>query len=114
MKYILLGVLNVMFVVLGQISFRIGMKNADANSVFAIARAMFSPVLMFGLTMYVVSLFLWLYILSRIPISQAYPIQALVFPLLFVMSKLALNEDISPTRWAGIMIIFIGVIVAVR
>ena len=114
MRYILLGVLNVILVVLGQVSFRAGMRNVEANSVFAIARAMFSPILIFGLAMYAASLFLWLYILSRIPISQAYPIQALVFPMLFIMSKVVLHEDISLARWVGIAIIFIGVIVAVR
>lgn len=105
---------NVPIVVLGQVLFRVGMKNVDVNSILDIAKAMFSPILLMGIALYGFSLFLWLYILSRIPISQAYPIQALAFPLMLIVSKFVLGEDISLVRWIGIVIIFMGVIVITR
>ena len=114
MKNILLCILNVLLMVTGQIIFKYGMKDKVIDSVPSIIKAVFSPVILFGLVVYVFTTFLWLYILSKIPISFAYPIQALAFPIVLIMSLIFFKEVIPVTRWIGIILIFIGVLFVVR
>ena len=110
MKYILLCVLNVLLVAAGQMFFRAGAGDKNFNSPGSIIRVFFTPMILTGFLMYAMSTILWLYILSKIPISRAYPIQALIFPLVLVLSRFLFNEQVTPVRWIGVGIIFIGVI----
>ena len=114
MKNIILCLLNVLLMVTGQIIFKYGMKDKVIDSVPAIIKAVLTPVILSGLVVYAFTTFLWLYILSKIPISYAYPIQALAFPIVLIMSYFIFKEVIPITRWIGIIVIFIGVFFVVR
>lgn len=56
----------------------------------------------------------WLVALSRAPLSWAYPILSLGYVLVLVFSRLALGETVSPLRWAGTLIILLGVALVFR
>lgn len=56
----------------------------------------------------------WLAVLSRVNLSFAYPMLALGYVLTALCSRLLFDELISPTRWAGIVIICIGVVLVSR
>jgi len=110
MKYLFLCLLNVALLVTGQTLFRAGVGNQNFTSVFEIIKIMFSPLVFAGLVLYALTTILWLYILSVMPLSRAYPIQALAFPTVLIISKVLFNEDVSFIRWAGAGVIFIGVV----
>lgn len=109
MKYILLCLVNVVILAAGQILFKVGVKDKVFNSVYAIIKTVFSPPILSGLTMYVFSSMLWLYILNKMPLSHVYPIQALAFPLVLILTKIIFDEHIPTLRWVGIIIILFGV-----
>ena len=44
----------------------------------------------------------WLWILSRVQLSVAYPALALTFPVVVALSAILFSEDVSPVRWAGV------------
>jgi len=114
MKYTLLCFLNAISLVGGQMLFKLGMKDKTIDSVPAIIRALFTPLVLLGLVLYALTTMLWLYILNKVPISRAYPIQALAFPLVAIISFLFLKETIPIYRWIGIGIIFAGVIIVAQ
>ena len=114
MKYTVLCLVNVILLATGQIVFKHGAKDKIIDSVPAAISVLFSPVVLVGLALYASATMLWLYILSRVPLSFAYPIQALAFPLVLVLSLLVFRETVPATRWIGLVIILIGVFIAAR
>jgi len=95
--------------VAGQVLFKVGTNGKSINSAGALIKTLFSPLVFSGLILYAFTTMLWLYILSKMPISRAYPIQALAYPLVLILAQFLFNEHISSMRWIGIGIIFIGV-----
>ena len=75
---------------------------------------LFAPTIIIALGLYAFTACLWLYILSRTPMSFAYPFQALAFPLVLMLSAMLFHEPIPLNRWIGVIIIVLGVIIATR
>jgi drug/metabolite transporter (DMT)-like permease len=75
----------------------------------AVLRALTNPKLMLGTTMLTVFFLLWLAVLSWEDLSVALPMQALNYILVAVLAKYMLHEQVSPLRWAGIILVCIGV-----
>lgn len=113
MKMIPLCLLNTLMMVIGQILFKIGSRGKALNSVSSILKMLFSPVIILALFVYAVTTVLWLFILSKVDISFAYPIQALAFPIVLIVSAWIFHEIIPLNRWVGVVIIFIGICVAI-
>ena len=114
MKYIFLCILNVALLVTGQTMFKYATKGREIDSIKTILSLIFTPFVLSGLIVYIFSTVLWLYILSKIPISYAYPIQALAYPFVFIIAGIFFNEGISIIRWIGAGVIILGVILAVQ
>jgi drug/metabolite transporter (DMT)-like permease len=114
MKYILLPLFNVALLVVGQTLFRVGAGGHSITSVGDIIKLLFSPVILIALVLYALTTILWLYILSIMPLSRAYPIQALAFPAVLIISKYILHEEVSMIRWIGVVVIFIGVVLVAQ
>tara|TARA_B100001750_G_C15168995_1_gene428246 strand:- start:39 stop:398 length:360 start_codon:yes stop_codon:yes gene_type:complete len=68
-----------------------------------------SPFIMGGIAFFVVSLALWLVILSRTDLSVAYPMTSLSYVLTALLGYVFLGETLSLSRMGGIVIIMIGV-----
>lgn len=114
MKIILLCLTNVILMASGQMIFKLGTKGRIIDSLSSAINVMLTPVVLVGLFVYACATILWLYILSKVPISFAYPIQALAFPLVLLLSTLFFKETISISRWIGIALIMLGTFIAVR
>ena len=67
-----------------------------------------------ALCIYALSAVCWLWVLARTPLSLAYPILSLTFPIVLGLSTFLFAEVISPMRWAGVGIIVIGVSLLAR
>lgn len=112
MKTLLLCFLNTCLMVTGQILFKVGSNGKEIGSVLDIIRLFFTPIVFCALCIYAATTGLWLYILSRTPMSVAYPIQALAFPMVLIVSMFLFHEQISVAKWIGVAIIVGGVFVA--
>lgn len=62
-----------------------------------------------GVTIFVLSLLLWLYLLSQFELSFLYPFGSLAYALAAVGGWVCFGENISPTRILGIFLILVGV-----
>lgn len=67
-----------------------------------------------GLTCYVVSTFLWLWILSRKELSWAYPILASGYVLVVLASWLFFHDHMTLMRFGGLVLICAGVLLVFR
>jgi len=67
-----------------------------------------------GMILHVGALIVWLWALSRVEITFAYPFLALGYVLVSLMAWFWLGETITPARMTGMLIIIIGLIVLSR
>jgi len=51
---------------------------------------------------------LWMYIVKVFPFSMAYPMVSLSYVLGMVAAILVFHEEVSPTRWLGVLLIMAG------
>ncbi len=63
---------------------------------------------------YALSIFLWMSVLSKVEVSYAYPFLSVGYVVSAVAGYALFNENLSPIRIAGIIVICIGVILISR
>jgi multidrug transporter EmrE-like cation transporter len=68
-----------------------------------------SPYVFAGLVCYAVSVVIWLLVLSRVEVSYAYPLLSLGYIVTALAGWHFFNESIGVIRWAGIIVICLGV-----
>ena len=67
-----------------------------------------------GIFFLILSLFSWLYVLRHVPLSIAFPLSNAVHIFVPFASWIFLGELIAPTRWCGISLVLIGLIVVAK
>jgi multidrug transporter EmrE-like cation transporter len=120
-KSILLILLSIVIAIGGQVLLKIGMNQISSDEIlsFVGVRNFFlavlkSPKVMTGLFLYGLSAVVWLIILTRVDLSFAYPMIGISYIFMLFISKFLLNEQVSPLRWIGAVVISIGVVIITR
>lgn len=67
-----------------------------------------------GLACYVLSVGVWIIGLSRVDVSQAYPMLSLGYVVNAIAAWWLFGEALGPMRWAGLLLILAGVFVVSR
>jgi drug/metabolite transporter (DMT)-like permease len=62
-----------------------------------------------AMAVYAASAVCWLWVLSRVDLSMAYPFLALTFPVVAGLSAFFFSEPVTEVRWAGVGLIVAGV-----
>ena len=73
-----------------------------------------SPMVYLGLALYGLGAGVWLFVLARAPLSLAYPFVGLGFILTMLAGVFAFQEELSPARLAGTLLIAVGCTLVVR
>ena len=73
-----------------------------------------NPFVFSGLACYVVSVVVWLLALSRVDVSYAYPLLSVGYIVTAFAGQFFFGEALGPTRWAGIIVICVGVYLITR
>ncbi|WP_298432710.1 EamA family transporter [Geobacter sp.] len=77
-------------------------------------QALATPKLIIGTAMLAIFFFLWLAVLSWEDLSVALPMQALNYVLVAFLSQWFLGETVTPLRWAGTILVCVGVMLITR
>ncbi len=72
-------------------------------------RLLGNPLFIAAVGLYFVGFLVWLVVLSKLELSYAYPILALSYCLVPLLSHIVFGEQVSLMRWVGIGIICCGV-----
>lgn len=112
---ILLVALSILCDVTGQIAFKRGINSlpppGDGFRPWHLWRSLVRvPWLWFGIAVYAIELDVWLAVLSRLPLSFAFPLASLNFCGILLASRFLLHEPVSKRRWWGAALITLGVI----
>ena len=119
MAYVLIAA-TIGFTVAGQLLIKAGMSQvgqfpdrmAELYS-FGI-RALTNFKVISGLALAVLAALTWMGVVSLSDISFAYPFMTLAIALVLVLSRLLLGESVPVTRWLGVAIVCLGLIIAAR
>lgn len=120
-KSLLVMLLAVTFGTIGDILLAKGMKELgdisamNLRGILTVAfQALTSTKLIVGVMMLAIFFFLWLAVLSWEDLSVALPMQALNFVLVALFSQFFLHESVTPLRWAGTILICVGVMLITK
>ena len=112
MKNLLYIIVAVCISSLGQILLRRGMSGSgfelsvlDTTTILNLIRNFY---VMSGLLVYGLSFILWLYVLSHVQVSYAYPFVRLSYPIVMILSNVFLKEPLGKGLWIGVFFILIG------
>lgn len=99
-KYLVLMLVSTTFAALGQLYFKEGLGTTG----------LVAGYLMLGFIAYVLSTIIYLTVLSRAHLSWTYGIGGLSYIMATIFASTILFETVPPLRWAGVFVIFIGVV----
>jgi multidrug transporter EmrE-like cation transporter len=74
-----------------------------------VARALREPRMWIGLTLFAISAAFWLVVLSRLPLSVAYPALGVSYVVVVLLSRLVLHEHVPLLRWIGVLVVALGI-----
>jgi drug/metabolite transporter (DMT)-like permease len=105
--------------VAGQLLIKLGLNSLGKidfshSLIGAYAKMFCSPFVFGGIFTYVISIFLWLYALTKVDLSFAYPFLASSYVMVLIASWFFLGESIGIIRWIGVAVICIGVFLVSR
>jgi drug/metabolite transporter (DMT)-like permease len=113
--------LSITLSAVAQVLFKFGMSSAAVKQTLAggspvqAAIAVFlSPGVLGGLSLYGIGTVLWLGVLSRTEVSQAYPFVGLGFVFTAIIGWLLFGDALGPPRIAGIGLIILGIVMVSR
>jgi len=94
---------------------RIGHFSFDWTNIVPIGlQVASSPYIIAGLSSYVISVIVWLLVLSRVDVSYAYPMISIGYIVTAIAAYFLLNESFTAARVIGILIIIAGVYLITR
>jgi multidrug transporter EmrE-like cation transporter len=101
----------------GQLMLKHGMNDAkqaahENGRSLAVAAAS-SPWVIFGLGVFAVSALAWLLTLSRVPLSVAYPFNAVGYLGILIVSVAVLHERANVWTWLGTLLVVGGLVLVV-
>ena len=99
-----------MMLAFGQVYFKsVGLILRDHSGIDAIALALRAPSLYLALILYGGATLLWIWILSRVTLSQAYPWVAVGMVVVPLLGWFVFGERVAPIFWLGVAFIVVGV-----
>ncbi len=101
----------------GQLLLKHGMQIATARARHSggslVIAAATTPWVFLGLTVFAISAVAWLAVLSRVPLSLAYPFNALGYLVILTASIVVLHERANLWTWAGTSLVVAGLVIVV-
>lgn len=73
-----------------------------------------SPHILLGLFFYVISVVVWIAVLSRVDVSVAYPMLSIGYVVNAIAAYYLFGEALTATRMSGIFLILVGVYLVAR
>lgn len=93
---------------------KINAELQDATGLWAIALTLLNMPILIGLVIYVISAATWIWVLTKVDISVAYPFISLGFVMTLVFGWLVFGEELSGSKIIGTVLIIVGCIFIAR
>lgn len=117
MKNILIVVIIAILASAGQILLKIGVTkhaaelHSQANALSKLISVFINPYVLSGLIIYASCAVAWLWVISRMKLSHAYPLLSLTFVFVPLFANLILGDSIQAKYWLSVGLIISGIVV---
>jgi drug/metabolite transporter (DMT)-like permease len=103
--------INTLILVSGQFLWKFGLmgRTNSYQSIEGVIKLFLSPYIISGLFLYGAATVLWLFILTRVPLSLAYPIQSMAYIFAVFGAYFIFNEPLTIWKIIGVLLIMAGV-----
>lgn len=109
---VMLAILTAFSMAGGQMLFKLGAPSWQGNSVREwIWSFLCNPFLVGAIFLYAVTILVWIYVLRTLPLSLAYPLTALSYVVVPLLSYLFLQEKMGWQAVVGSAVIIVGVVI---
>jgi multidrug transporter EmrE-like cation transporter len=106
------------FSVSGELLFKSSMNQIGVlswtNLLPTLRRVLTHPRIWAGFALFGIGSIFWLSVLSRVNLSWAYPMLSIGYILILIFSAVFLHEHVGLLRWAGALIICLGIFLVFR
>lgn len=92
----------------------LGALASPDGPIATVLRIAFQPFILGGLVCYVISVSVWIVVLSRVPVSVAYPMLSIGYVVNAVIAYFLFGESLTTLKVIGIGVIIVGVILVAR
>lgn len=100
---------SILFGAFAQILMKFGTGKADT-----VIKLFLNPYVLSGLVLYGLSAITWIFAISKVQLSVAYPMVSLGYVIVFALSYILFNEPINGLRAAGLVTIITGVLMIAK
>jgi drug/metabolite transporter (DMT)-like permease len=120
MNTVLMVLVPVLIGVVGQFFLKYGMNQigelSTNSSVILVQyiKVFMNPYVFIGMVFYFLSALLWLMVISKVPLSTAYPLISMSYIIVLIGSSVFFKESVSLTQWSGVFIVMLGIVVLSR
>ena len=98
----------------GQVLFKLGAEQTRRIDGGIVAKVMLNLPLMGAFAWYGLTSLLWVYILTRAPLSQVYPFSILGAALTPILAVLLFRESLGLQAWLGYAVMLAGFVLVMR
>lgn len=116
MRLILMAIVQCILLVSGQVFLKLALQvmgKFEATTKFFLAQLTNWWWLGCGLC-YLAATVLWMYIVKNYPFSQSYPMISISYVLGMIAAIVVFHEDVTATRWIGVLLIMGGCILIAK
>lgn len=94
----------------GQVMFKFAASDIQVQLKKSLWAALSSPWLVAAMFLYLTTAALWVWILTQVPLSRAYPFSLLGAALVPMLAHFIFGESLSPTFLVGIALVLTGLV----
>ena len=91
-----------------------GKLNNGTNTLTKFKLLIFDLNFLMGFLCYGVSILIWIYVLSKVPVSIAYPMQSMGYIIGVLLAYFFLKESLNLSIVSGLILITVGVVLIAR
>jgi drug/metabolite transporter (DMT)-like permease len=112
---VILILVSVGFATLGQFTLKAAMNHVTGHhggsesAVRTLLDSAREPRLWAGLALFGISAVFWLVVLSKVPLSFAYPFVGLSYIVIVLVARVVLHEHVPLLRWVGVAVVALGI-----
>lgn len=106
----IIALISILLGSIAQYLLKIGMTSVNLDKKLIIKSLVTNIPLLGGISCYGLSMIFWLYVLSKLELSKAYPLVSLGYVFTLLLGYFLLHESVNNYKILGISLIILGVI----
>lgn len=110
----IIALISILLGSIAQYLLKIGMTSVNLDKKLIIKSLVTNIPLLGGISCYGLSMIFWLYVLSKLELSKAYPLVSLGYVFTLLLGYFLLHEPVNNYKILGVSLIILGVFIITK